>query len=101
MAALVEQTQPGASTEAFLTWGSNNIADRYMIPKVTPTYEENLQTTNIENAIRTYVMEMFFKFIMGQEIMAKWDEYVKNIEAMGLQTVLDTRTAQVQRYISR
>jgi putative aldouronate transport system substrate-binding protein len=101
MAALVEQTQPGASTEAFLTWGSNNIADRYMIPKVTPTYEENLQTTNIENAIRTYVMEMFFKFIMGQESMAKWDEYVKNIEAMGLQTVLDTRTAQVQRYISR
>jgi len=100
-AGLVEQTQPGAALDAFNAFAKGNVADRYMIPMVTPTYEENQQTATIETAIRTYVVEMFFKFMMGQESLNNFPQYVKRIEDMGLQTVLKVKTDQVKRYVKR
>ena len=39
--------------------------------------------------IDTYVDEMVYKFILGQEPLDNFDKYVATVEGMGLQEALD------------
>src|SRR5699024_9977344 len=54
--------------------------DSHRLPPTTPTPEESENLANIMNEINTYVDEMRLKFIMGQESLDKYDEFVENIK---------------------
>ena len=57
--------------------------------KLIYTEEENEIMSNIEVLI-TYVKEMMVKFIMGvEDIDAKWDSYISQLEAMGMNEMLE------------
>ena len=42
----------------------------------------------IKTDIKTYVDQMEAKFVVGQEPLTKWDDYVKMINKMGLDEML-------------
>lgn len=82
------------------TWGATN-ADAHMLPPITPTSDESKEVSSIMNEITTYRDEMALKFILGAESLDKFDEYVKNVENMGLNRALEIENAALERYNSR
>ncbi|MCR8631219.1 extracellular solute-binding protein [Paenibacillus radicis (ex Xue et al. 2023)] len=51
--------------------------------------------------ITTYKDEMLNKFIMGSEPLSKFDDYVKQIDKMGIDAVLKIQQASYDRYVKR
>lgn len=97
------QKQSDEVIAAIDTWASNTNMKAHLIPRIIPTQVETDNTSNIETTISDYMKEMYFKFIQGQvEINDKnWNAYVKKINDIGLQQVLDTKNAQVDRFNNR
>ena len=58
--------------------------DKYALPALTPTSDESAEFSKIMNDIKTYVDEMYLKFIIGKEPIEKFDEFVQQIYSLGL-----------------
>jgi putative aldouronate transport system substrate-binding protein len=69
----------------------------YPILPYTPA-ERNLMNAKYTE-IQTYKDEMVNKFIMGQESLDKFDEFVKKINAMGIKDVLKVQQNAYKRYM--
>ncbi|MCL2833550.1 MAG: extracellular solute-binding protein [Treponema sp.] len=82
----------------FLDWSNVETAARKVwdgsgnYDGLRPSYElppADTQAVNkIMTDVRTYVDEMYLKFMMGQEPLSSWDAYVANIKKMGIDDVL-------------
>lgn len=48
--------------------------------------------------MKTYTKEMIQKFIMGTESLDKYDAFLNQLDAMGLDEVLEIKQAQYDRY---
>ncbi len=83
-----------------VVWGATN-AKAHKIPPITPTSEESQEYSTIMNQINTYRDEMILKFIFGEESLDNFDDYVKNIEGMGLDRALEIQNAALARYNAR
>ncbi len=85
--------------EAVENWkkGSNE----RVIPPVTPTQEESSEYASIMNDIGTYKSEMINKFIMGEEPLSNFDEFVKTIESMGIERAIEIKQAALERFNKR
>ncbi len=81
-------------------WGATN-ARAHKIPPITPTSEESQEFSSIMNEINTYRDEMTLKFIFGEESLDNFDDYVKNIEGMGLARALEIENAALARFNAR
>lgn len=81
-------------------WGDNNGA-AHIMPPITPTSDESREFSTIMTEIESYRDEMVLKFIFGDESLDKFDEYVKNIEEMGLSRALEIQNAALDRYNAR
>lgn len=81
-------------------WGNTN-AKAHKIPPITPTADESKEYSAIMNEINTYRDEMILKFILGTESLDNFDNYVKNIEGMGLNRALEIENAALVRYKAR
>ncbi len=99
--SMYKQKTDTRALAAIDVWADKNMAFKYLVPNITPTYEEQQATASLQTAITTYVDEMHFKFIMGQESFDKFDAYVAQINSMGLDKVLAAKNAQLQRYNAR
>ena len=94
-----DKTDPNA-WEACKQW-YYTAGPNHMVPPTSPTTAEKNATTNYETAIQTYATENLVKFIMGDRDLSEWDQYVSDIEGMGLETVLQIKQQQVERYNAR
>lgn len=72
-----------------------------LMPLVTPTQEESSEFASIMNDINTYREEMINKFIMGEEPLSKFDDFVKTIEGMGIERAIEIQQAALERYNNR
>ncbi|MDF2484058.1 MAG: transporter substrate-binding protein [Herbinix sp.] len=81
-------------------WGATN-ARAHKIPPITPTSDESQEFSSIMNEINTYRDEMTLKFIFGEESLDNFDDYVKNVESMGLARALEIENAALARYNAR
>lgn len=86
--------------QALELWSATN-ASAHILPPVTPTVDESKEQAQIMNEINTYRDEMTLKFILGNMSFDKWDEYVKTIEGMNLERVLEIQNSALERYESR
>ena len=86
--------------EALQLWSSTNMAE-HRIPPTTPTVEESSEQSQILNEITTYRDEMTLKFILGDLSFDEWDNYVAEIEKMGIDRVLEIQNAALDRYNAR
>lgn len=82
-----------------ITW--NNQPADYVLPPITLTAEEGAEYAKIMSDIEAYRNEMMLKFIMGQEPLDKFDEYVNNIKAMNIDRVIEIYKAALDRYNKR
>lgn len=64
------------------------------------TDDEQTIVNQYQTDIDTYRDEMITKFIMGTESLNNFDAYVKNIQAMNLDRVLQVRQTQYDRYVN-
>ncbi len=85
--------------EALENWkkGSNERA----MPLVTPTQDESSEYASIMNDINTFKSEMINKFIMGEEPLSKFDDFVKTIESMGIDRATEIQQNALKRYNDR
>lgn len=76
-------------------------AKKYLLPPITPSNEESKEYATIMNEIETYRDEMTIKYIMGQESLDTFDEYVATIEELGIARALEIEEAALKRYNER
>ena len=89
-----------AQKEAIVLWSDTN-AGSHILPPVTPTVDESKEQAQIMNEINTYRDEMTMKFILGNKSFDEWDDYVKTIEGMNIDRVLEIQNAALERYEAR
>lgn len=81
-------------------WGDSDVV-KYKLPPITPTPEESEEFATIMNEINTYKDEMFVKFLLGQTSVDNFDEYVQNIENMGLARAIELKQLALDRFNAR
>lgn len=70
-------------------------------PKLTPTPEESQKIAAIMTEVKVYSDEMFTKFIMGQESLDKFDQYVERMKKMGIEDAIKIYQTALERYNKR
>ncbi|WP_198136233.1 hypothetical protein [Paenibacillus sp. oral taxon 786] len=76
------------------------IKDKYPLTLSFTQEERDVLNARLTE-MTTYKEEMLNKFIMGAEPLDKFDDYVQNIEKMGLDQVLKIQQAAYERYLKR
>lgn len=69
-------------------------------PALRHTTEENNQLSGFGADIEKYVEEMRDKFISGNESFSNWDDYVKEVERMGLNDYMEIKTEAIERQVN-
>ncbi|MBO0991513.1 extracellular solute-binding protein [Bacillus sp. SD088] len=69
-----------------------------ILPQFQSTAEEGAEISAILTDVETYVEEMRAKFVTGKvDIETGWEEYVNNLEKMGIDRYLEIRRSQYER----
>lgn len=76
-------------------------ARKHLLPPITPNSEESKEFATIMNEVETYRDEMTIKYIMGQESLDTFDEYVANIKKLGIDRAIEIKNAALKRYNER
>ena len=87
--------------EARKAWRENTVSEQYQIPAITFTTDEQDTINNYFPAIKAYVEEQSFKFITGETSLDKWEDYVKVLEGMGLESVREAYQSAWDRFMSK
>lgn len=85
---------------ALEAWSDNNDLD-HKIPQITLTTDESREYSSIMNEIKTYRDEMISKFIVGDESIDKYGEYVEMLSKMKLDRALQIMQDAYKRFVSR
>ncbi|MFV0504452.1 MAG: hypothetical protein ACK5LT_10915 [Lachnospirales bacterium] len=68
-----------------------------MVPSVWYSEEVASRLAVIETDIDTYIQQKIAQWISGQaDVNAEWDEYVAQLDALGLQELTDTITPVIE-----
>lgn len=68
---------------------------------ITLTTEESQELATMLTLINDYREEMLVKFIMGQEPLENYPEFVERLEELGVDRVLEIYQAACDRYAQR
>ena len=88
-----------AAADAVLKWTENTEAQKYCLPTLAMTDEENAKFADLSAPIDTYVAEMALKFVTGDESLDGFDQFVEKLNSMGLQECLKLQQAAYDRYM--
>ncbi|KAB8136777.1 extracellular solute-binding protein [Gracilibacillus oryzae] len=86
--------------EAVQLWG-DSAENNIIIPPVTLTADESEEFNSIMSDLNTYYDEMVIKFIMGEEPLDNFDEFVATLQGMGIERAIELQQAALDRYNSR
>lgn len=70
-------------------------------PAILHTEEENKQLQGFGADIEKYVDEMRDKFIAGEEPFSKWDDYVGELEKMGIDDYMELKQEALERQLDQ
>jgi putative aldouronate transport system substrate-binding protein len=65
------------------------------------TVEENREIDRIMSQIDTYTSEMIDKFIIGQEPIDRFEDFVAQVKALNIERAAQIKTDSYERYINR
>ena len=95
-------TNTPEQNETFANWMSGNQSDAIFLPTgMSFTKEENAKLSEIMSDINTHTGKMRDSFIMGLEPLDKFDEFVKTIKSMGIDTIISIYQDAYNRYMSK
>ena len=86
--------------DAVAIWSNTNMA-KHVMPPVTATPEESKEMATLLADITKYRDQETALFIQGKRSFDTWDQYVADIEKMGLARVLELKEAALARYNNR
>ena len=86
--------------KAWKTWGDTDMANHIM-PNVYSDAEESSEMIKKMTSITSYENEMVLKFIMGIEPMYKYDNFISELKARGIDSVLESKQRGYDRYLKR
>src|SRR5690606_654479 len=84
--------------QAFEAMQSGNISNAIFLPSISRTTEESSRYSEIMGEIETYVKEMFDKFIMGTVSLDEFDNFVANVEKLGIDEARQLTQDAVDRF---
>ncbi len=80
-------------------WGSNETNELQYFGDLNT--EESEIYSSLVGDIATYSAENISQFVTGAKSFDEWDAYVAQIEQLGIQQLIDVKTAAYQRYLQR
>jgi putative aldouronate transport system substrate-binding protein len=86
--------------EALQLWTKTNMG-KHQMPPVSATSAEAEELAQIMNNVDVYRKEMESKFITGVEPLSKFDEYVAQLKAFGIERAIEITQACYDRYMAR
>lgn len=87
--------------QALANWRDNE-GDKTRLPStLAPAFEDSSEYAQIMTDLNAYCPEMMLKFIIGEEPLTKYDEYIAELEQRGLSRALEIMQASYDRYMSR
>lgn len=86
--------------EAVGIWADTDV-EKHMLPPVSLTAEESERYAELSAAVGRYCDEMYLKFILGQESLDQFDNYVQTAQSMGCDEMVRIQQAAVERYRDR
>lgn len=96
----LEEGQVDENIASLNLWAKNGVQPAGL-PSTTILSSESADYASKFNEINTYADEMFSQFIMGQASLDNFDSYVENLRKMGLDDVIATQEAALERYNNR
>lgn len=99
---LPEQTMdlPELHEARYKVWPETD-ARKHLLPPITPDSKESKEFATIMNEVKTYRDEMTIKYIMGQESLDTFDQYVESMKKLGIDRALEIQNAALKRYNKR
>lgn len=98
---LVQLKNSQESVDAVYKWIENTDVGKHLIPSIALSSDETLEYNDKLTNIKSYIQQMAMKFVIGEEDLENFDEYVKTVEEMGLQELLDIKQAAYDRFMAR
>lgn len=86
--------------DAVQTW-MNTDADKYQIPRITPSAEESSEMNRIITDLNTFVSEWTTQVIMGVKPLSDFDDFVAMLKQIGIERAIEIQQNALQRYNSR
>src|SRR5699024_9357115 len=102
---------PVMVTDDYFTGAENNpldheaaeMLDEYLIDEIWPAFtytaDENKRISILATDLEKYVSEMQAQFITGEISFDKWDDYVKEVEKIGVEEYMEIQEAAYDRYL--
>lgn len=100
-AAFVRAKNVQQAVDAVYKWIDNTKGMDHCVPSLSYTPEETEQYTDRNKAIKTYVAETTLKFMTGEMSLDKYDEFVAELNKLGLQEVLDAFQSAYDRFAAK
>ena len=80
----------------------NSRSDKSLsLPWLTPTYEEGMRVATIMGDIWSFVNESYASWIVGGDSLDNWDDYVAELERLGINEVVAIQEAALARFNAR
>ncbi|MEH7495233.1 extracellular solute-binding protein [Neobacillus niacini] len=86
--------------EAVKIWGES-AENKINMPPITLNAEESEEFNSIMSDLNTYYDETVIKFIMGEEPLSSFDDFVATLEGMGIERAIELEQAALDRYMAR
>lgn len=101
LAHMVEIGFAEEAAEAVRKWIYNTDAQEHCLPRTSMTDEESARYSDLMNSISTYVEQMGYKFLTGEESLDNFDGFVEELNGMGLQEALEIQQAAYERFVNK
>ena len=82
-------------------WDTNADSDYQMPTAISMTADESERYSAIYSDIQTLISENLSKFAVGERSMDEWDDFVQQIQDMGIQECIELKQAAVDRFYTR
>ncbi|PYI56937.1 extracellular solute-binding protein [Paenibacillus flagellatus] len=86
-----------AQQAAMMVWAKEADRSKYLPQNLNA--EEQARIASIMADLRTYMFEMINKFIMGQEKLTKFDEYIQTLKKLKIEEAIKIYQTQYDRYL--
>ncbi len=92
--------QTDYNKQATGVWADNEMSSHFY-PAVTHTEEEATVMSEVYADIETYCKEQIMMYILGTQNMDTWDDFVAQMETLGMQQVIEVKQAAYDRFNAR
>lgn len=98
--SVVLATYPEEQIVAETTWADSSNALVYP-PYISLSLEDKAFCDGVMGDVNNYITEMEIKFITGEEPLSNFDNYVKQLEKMGVRDALEIYRREYDKFMSR